>query len=100
MSSKGLIYLYDSETNTPIDVKKYPDRQKRRRIIEGWKKKYSHGFYRCHIIISPEIYEDWDFDFIERELDKSIKPVKPTKFVRPKAEYKSIYNTGSLYNYD
>lgn len=99
MPSKGLIYLYDSETNEPIDVKKYVDRQKRKRIIESWRRKYSHAFYRCYIIISPEMPDDYDYDSIEKQLDEATKCVKRGTFVRPKAEYKGIYNVEKLYDY-
>lgn len=100
MSSKGLIYLYDSDTNQPIAIRKYADRSKRSKIVDGWRRKYSHGFYRCYIIISPEITADFDFDYIERELDREIEPVKISAIKRPKAEYKTTYNTSPLYNYD
>lgn len=99
MSSRGLIYLYDSDTNAPISVKKYADRQKRKAIIHAWKRKYAHAFYRCYIIISPEISDDYDYDYWESSLDRDVSPAKPTNFVRPKAEYKGIYNVEKLYNY-
>jgi len=99
MSSKGLIYLYDSDSNAPISVRKYPDRQKRKVIIESWRRKYSHAFYRCYIVISPELPEDYDYDSIEMQLDMSVKSKKRAKFDRPKAEYKGIYNIEKRYNY-
>lgn len=99
MSSKGLIYLYDSETNEPISVKKYHDRPKRRIIINDWRKKYAKAFYRCYIIISPEIPDNYDYDAIESKLDEQVSNAKPTTFKRPKAEYKGIYNTESKYDY-
>jgi len=100
MSSKGLIYLYDSDSNTPVDIKKYQDRQKRKKIIESWEKKYAHAYYRCYIIIAPKMPSEYDYDTLEKQLDSIVKTVKPTKFERPKAEYKSIYNTESPYKYD
>lgn len=99
MSSKGLVYLYDSDNNEPIAVRKYGNRQERKKIIQDWRKRYSHAFYRCYIIISPEISEEYDYDAIEKKLDKATKPVKPIKFQRPKAEYKGIYNVEELYKY-
>ena len=99
MSSKGLIYLYDSDSNAPISIRKYVDRTKRKNIIESWRRKYSHAFYRCYIVISPELPEDYDYDSIEVQLDKAIGSPKKTKFDRPKAEYKGIYNVEKRYNY-
>lgn len=99
MSSRGLVYLYDSDTNKPVDVKKYIDRQKRKKIINDWRRRYAHAFYRCYIIISPEMPEDYDYDAMEKVLDSAIKKPKPVKFVRPKAEYKGIYNVENLYDY-
>lgn len=100
MSSRGLIYLYDSDTNEPISIRKYHDRNKRRVIIADWKKKYAHAYYRCYIIISPEVSDDFDYDYIERELDKKVEVIKIPNLKRPKAEYKTMYNTGPLYDYD
>lgn len=100
MSSRGLIYLYDSDTNEPIAIRKYYDRQKRRAIIADWKKKYARAYYRCYVIISPEVSDDFDYDYIERELDKSVEPIKISAIKRPKAEYKTPYNTRPLYDYD
>lgn len=97
MSSKGLIYLYDSDSNQPIAVRKYLDKQKRKKIIVDWKKRYANAFYRCYIIISPEVSDNYDFDAMERQLDSQIPISKPTTFERPKAEYKGIYNTESPY---
>lgn len=99
MSSVGLVYLYDSDSNTPISIRKYSDKTKRRRIIDGWRRKYAHGFYRCFIVISPELPEDCDYDLIEQQLDNAMKPTKKSKFERPKAEYKGIYNVEKRYNY-
>lgn len=99
MSSKGLVYLYDSDNNEPVDVRRYMDRQKRRKVIEDWRKRYAHAFYRCYIIISPELSDDHDYDAIEKRLDKAIKHTKPVKFERPKAVYKGIYNVEKLYDY-
>lgn len=100
MSSRGLIYLYDSDTNEPISIRKYADRQKRKVIIRDWRRRYAHAFYRCYIIISPEVSDDYDYDYMEKELDKSIEPVKKSNIERPRAEYKTTYNTSPLYNYD
>jgi len=99
MSSKGLIYLYDSDNNAPISVKKYHDRVKRKNIINDWRRKYAKAFYRCYLIISPEITDDYDYDAIESKLDEQISNCNPTAFKRPKAEYKGIYNTESKYSY-
>lgn len=99
MSSKGIVYLYDSDNNEPVDVKKYSDRQKRKKIIEDWRKRYSHAFYRCYIVISPEMPEDYDYDYMEKELDRATATNKLTKFKRPKAEYKGIYNIQEIYKY-
>ena len=100
MSSRGLVYLYDSDTNEPIAIRKYADRQKRKNIIADWKKRYAGAYYRCYIIISPEVSDDFDYDYMERELDKSVEPIKISSIKRPKAEYKTTYNTGPLYDYD
>ena len=97
MSSKGLIYLYDSDNNQPISIRKYIDKSKRKKIILDWKKMYAAGYYRCYIIISPEISGDYDYDAIERQLDEQISPISTGRTKRPKAEYKGIYNTESLY---
>ncbi len=100
MSSKGLVYLYDSDTNAPISVRKYSDRTNRKKIIDDWRKRYAAGFYRCYIVISPEISDDLDYDYIEKKLDGQEPEIKKLSFKRPKAEYKSIYNTDNHYKYD
>lgn len=99
MSSKGLVYLYDSDSNAPISVRKYVDRTKRKKIIESWRRKYAHAFYRCYIVISPELPEDYDYDSMEMQLDRAANSPKLNKFDRPKAEYKGIYNIENRYNY-
>lgn len=99
MSSKGLIYLYDSDNNEPISIRKYIDKSKRKKIILDWKKMYAAAYYRCYIIIAPEISGDYDYDAIERQLDEQITPISSGRMKRPKAEYKGIYNTESTYGY-
>lgn len=100
MSTRGLIYLYDSDSNLPIAIKKYYDRPKRRAIIENWRKIYAGAFYRCYVIISPELKDDCDYDAMERKLDKETPKLKPISIKRPKSENKGIYNVDALYKYD
>lgn len=100
MSSRGIIYLYDSDSNLPISVKKYADRVKRRNIIENWRKIYAGAFYRCYVIISPELNEDFDYDAIEKRLDRETPKLKKISIKRHKSENKGIYNVQPLYDYD
>lgn len=100
MPSKGLIYLYDSDTNLPISTRKYSDRVNRREIVNNWKKLYAGAFYRCYIIISPELTENYDYDAMEKMLDKVVPKKENSKIKRPKTQNKSIYNTNPLYNYN
>jgi hypothetical protein len=100
MPSKGLVYLYDSDTNLPISTRKYQDRVNRREIINNWKKLYAAAFYRCYIVISPELTENYDYDAMEKMLDKVVPKNKKINIKRNKTENKSIYNTTPLYKYD